>query len=760
LKVLFRKFIPYSISGILLVSILFASDITKLMNQFSHISFVSLLFIIALLFGNLLLVSLRLARALDKFQLKVPYRLSLQANTAGYVGGLLFWTLLGQTLGRQSILAKIGIKPSVVAMLTAYERIIIFIVSILFASLGALHLYNWDIVNDYISGWPLRDVFIVLIFSLALYFSMGSTHFEKIVFEKLQLKKLLSFIFEVGGLSALSLCLMFFTFIVAISNFIIDFNFIEVLCASAIISFVATLPISVNGWGVREIASIYVLGYFGLTMEQALAVSILVGACSSLIILMCAPYILKPKFIKGDYAQLDSKTISKVDDLEKVAIWLLGIAIASLIFFQIHFSLPNIGGVVNLNLADPFALFALTIVLQELLQKRKLPLWRTSSFNLSLLLLTLLLVFSFFYAIPSIGVTSWALGARLLGWFVILGYLSAGYLVVTHLGQQGLRRFYQNIAYTALVIVCLQIIVRLFFYYDIELGFFMVKNFEGYASNRNAFSFQLLIALLIFLVHTQRNKLVSSSIKNIKKFQFMLTVMMSVILLGIFLTESRAGVGTAVLIIFFTFVLGLNNKASVIQSILLSVVAYFCLLYLPPLVKGLLSGNIDSFFRNIDVFSGNMSLPSGIGSLETEKTRFNSDSERWVSISRGFQMWLENPIFGAGLGAFIEGSKLWADEPLVIHSTPIWILAEFGLVGALILFGIFIRLLLFAWNWQSGNPIRDILLLLLVSFAIFSTVHDIFYQRLFWLLIGSLLAIPMANNQSATVSNSVNSHEK
>ena len=36
---------------------------------------------------------------------------------------------------------------------------------------------------------------------------------------------------------------------------------------------------------------------------------------------------------------------------------------------------------------------------------------------------------------------------------------------------------------------------------------------------------------------------------------------------------------------------------------------------------------------------------------------------------------------GVGLGVFHAKSTMWAGHALVIHSTPLWILAEFGLLG-------------------------------------------------------------------------------
>lgn len=112
---------------------------------------------------------------------------------------------------------------------------------------------------------------------------------------------------------------------------------------------------------------------------------------------------------------------------------------------------------------------------------------------------------------------------------------------------------------------------------------------------------------------------------------------------------------------------------------------------------------------------------------------------------RGLEMWRDAPLLGAGLGVFIEKSPLWFEKPIIIHCTPIWILAEFGLAGALILFTAFFRLWAFTWRARLirfGKEKHLAIFMLLGVFAIFGAVHEIFYQRIFWLILGACLALP------------------
>jgi hypothetical protein len=116
-----------------------------------------------------------------------------------------------------------------------------------------------------------------------------------------------------------------------------------------------------------------------------------------------------------------------------------------------------------------------------------------------LLAFSLLWLVGFAIGFAKIGLTQWALVGRLLGWLVLLGYLAAGYLMVQSMGYKGLRRFIETLAIIATLIVGWQVALRLFVlagYGDIGL---LSPNFEGYSGNRNAFAFQLLSVMSLFL---------------------------------------------------------------------------------------------------------------------------------------------------------------------------------------------------------------------------------------------------------------------
>ena len=97
-------------------------------------------------------------------------------------------------------------------------------------------------------------------------------------------------------------------------------------------------------------------------------------------------------------------------------------------------------------------------------------------------------------------------------------------------------------------------------------------------------------------------------------------------------------------------------------------------------------------------------------------------------------MWLQNPVFGQGLGAFVNQEWLLNNRYLMIHSSYIWLLAEMGIIGFSV-WG-----LLGAWIVSSANklPQKFRLATLFICFIIFvsAAVHEVIYQRIFWWMLG------------------------
>lgn len=73
--------------------------------------------------------------------------------------------------------------------------------------------------------------------------------------------------------------LSFAAFYIIVSGLSIDVSVPSFIAVSALLTFIQMMPISIGGWGVREIAAVSLLGMIGVAAGPALLASLLLGVC-------------------------------------------------------------------------------------------------------------------------------------------------------------------------------------------------------------------------------------------------------------------------------------------------------------------------------------------------------------------------------------------------------------------------------------------------------------------------------------------------
>jgi O-antigen ligase len=103
-------------------------------------------------------------------------------------------------------------------------------------------------------------------------------------------------------------------------------------------------------------------------------------------------------------------------------------------------------------------------------------------------------------------------------------------------------------------------------------------------------------------------------------------------------------------------------------------------------------------------------------------------------------MFLANMVWGAGLGRFI--AQWTGAYPLIIHNSAVWILAEFGIVGAIAFISPVIRIAAqeFA-RFRNNDAAGYLLILMIAGFGAMSLFHELLYQRVLWFLLGATLIV-------------------
>ena len=131
-----------------------------------------------------------------------------------------------------------------------------------------------------------------------------------------------------------------------------------------------------------------------------------------------------------------------------------------------------------------------------------------------------------------------------------------------------------------------------------------------------------------------------------------------------------------------------------------------------------------------------------------ESARYYSVAPRIATNREAIRMWLEEPVFGKGLGYFMESQKnrkVFSEHPLQIHNTLLWLLAELGLVG----FGVFVCFMICAIVSLikmsiaiRDGPITDAaamatsLLVFCIGWQIMSLFNELVFQRHAWFALG------------------------
>lgn len=203
-----------------------------------------------------------------------------------------------------------------------------------------------------------------------------------------------------------------------------------------------------------------------------------------------------------------------------------------------------------------------------------------------------------------------------------------------------------------------------------------------------------------------------------------------VLMVGVLYTESRAGITLAALSLVFLFLLGTRTKKG---KRLLYLVATFAvaMLFIP-------QGALDSVGS---LFFTQESRP---------RQRFQSvdDNIRYYLWEAGFQMWLDNPIEGVGIGryapqlaSYLPGAIPGRYESLTSHNMFVRVLSETGFVG----FGLFVTMIWLSIRklWRARANARDpslrlpdvwlIALVVIVAGGLFKDDHA---DKLFWLFLG------------------------
>ncbi len=737
-----RSLLSLVVTIALLATVLLTIDLKDLFSRAAEISPAIFALVYLVLGLNLLTISFRLYRLLWHFGSPVTFKTAFKANANGLVAGLLLINIVGSILGRHMVLRRAGIDPALVALSSGYERIIIAIVSAALASIGAIYLYGPQAIEGYLHSQPVGFIVLAGIVAAFMVVATARSSFERKLLEALKQPKRALEILEISAVSLLSQGLNITSYTILVLGLQHDLDLPSIMAAAAIVGFAASLPISINGWGIREVASVFVFSSLGISTTDAITVSVTVGLLNTLLVLVLLPLTVRQNIHSASpnenapqeyYTRAKSGlTLNSLSSLDphKIFPLLAGLSVAILLFFQ--FPIEARGTVVTLNLGDPIALVALGYTLTLLIFHRALPFSLPKASKAWILMAMTALALGLIVGIARLGVTPWAIGNRGVGTLVILGYFCCGALISGQFGISGVRRLVQASLFTAMAVIGAQFLFRFGFIVGM-VDLIPTFNFEGFSSNRNAFSYQLLIVLVLSSVFLLNSRFPKNTTTQLSA---------GIIVFGSLFTASITGYVTlfSLIMINLFFIPNIYYRRLIIPAGT-ALVAYLLLPYVSRAAQT---------FASLQGFWDIQGRPS----LLAAPPLLNGSSlaERLESYVGGFHLWAKYPLLGGGVGSFIASASA-EGTPLVIHSTYIWIVAEMGLAGAVLIFAIPMVKAAHFYQALRGNGSRRLvsltmretaLLMTVVVFGVFSLTHDVAFQRIFWLFMGALLSRPIA----------------
>lgn len=288
-----RRLSAVLISVLLIALVFWSSGVENVLRGLAGFPLWAVASMVALLVANLFLVSFRFWRVLAHFGIALPWKIALRASIAGSVAGLFMIPLFGQVMGRQAVLQGFGVQPVVNASLAAYERALLALLSGVLGTLGGFYLLGQSTIVGFFQQLALGEIVIAACGAMALSLWLGRSRFETKLSRRLLSRANLARVTLIAGLTFAGQLLMLGCFVVGILAVSQGIPIASLFAASAIISLAASMPITVGGWGVREVASVYVLGNLGIPAADALSMSIMAGLCATLVTVAAAPFYLR-----------------------------------------------------------------------------------------------------------------------------------------------------------------------------------------------------------------------------------------------------------------------------------------------------------------------------------------------------------------------------------------------------------------------------------------------------------------------------------
>jgi uncharacterized membrane protein YbhN (UPF0104 family) len=294
-----------SASVLLLCAGLWLSGVEKALEDLGRFPAWAIASVLAAFSLNLAVVSFRLERLLAHFGIQLSFFAAFRVCLHGQFASFFLISLFGQIMGRYWALRQHGVASMTVAMLTVIERLAMLFVCGGLCLLGGLRLLENGRISAFLGRTSLLSMLITAMLALLISLWAGRSKFKARMFAQMSARESVGNFLEIGAITLLSQLLVLGAFVLAGKGLAPEAGWMDLLAAAALTSFAASVPISIGGWGVRELTAIFAFGQFGVPASSALAVSVLIGLASTATLLAVYPF----AFGKGKVLRNNDKKI-------------------------------------------------------------------------------------------------------------------------------------------------------------------------------------------------------------------------------------------------------------------------------------------------------------------------------------------------------------------------------------------------------------------------------------------------------------------
>ena len=548
-----------------ILSVIAVSEPDALHSAFSELLLSSALAVIIFLAGGVLLASLRLKLISADLGYSLSFRDAVVALSAGQLAGSVFFQLAGQLIGRGMVLSRRGIPASAGLVISGYERFVALGVSLLLAAGGAIYLFGTLSFDLQAGGQSLIRLALGLTFAIGagalLAWGRKIAAFLRSLTPDMLMRLLRSIAISVAiQLTTLA------AYVILERQLAPHIGFASLIAASCIVMFAASLPISMGGWGLRELSAVVALQLIGLSSASALVVALMIGLMSLAVLAAIAvAFMIADTKPAAPAMQAPAKTPGYAAALD----WLLPLAVATAVFFQIH--VPTAGGKLNVNLADPVVLVATALFVLRHAATRTWPAWRIPHMTGHAAAAGAVIGLAALHGWIAHGWSDWAMINKAAGFAMLLCYAVTGALIVMRAQRRGWTMLLLTFSAVAAGLVLLDIGITVL----INTGWSVLLDFvsyqiSGFSQNPNAFAFALLLAL--------------AALVTLRLPPHMHSALIAILIAGVWFSGSRSGLVTMLVLIGAALALRANVRP-LLNGCGLALLSLIAIAHLPQAIR-------------------------------------------------------------------------------------------------------------------------------------------------------------------------------